>query len=88
MTVIDEFGANAFEFGLSAAEIRVVSCILQGKSMRQAARELGVEYNTVRKQLQMIFLKTNTHRQSALVVLFLTPRCRPTRRTLTQGNTH
>jgi DNA-binding CsgD family transcriptional regulator len=58
------------EFGLSAAESRLVSGLLAGRTLEGYARETGLSRNTVRNQLAVVFEKTGAHRQSELVALF------------------
>lgn len=55
--------------GLSPCEIRVAMIIAQGKSAKQASRIIGRKHETIRNQLKSVFIKTDTHRQSALAVL-------------------
>lgn len=57
-------------YGLTPAEYRVAALIAQGKSVPQAAAELGVSRNTLKTQLKSIFTKTGTHRQGELVRLW------------------
>lgn len=57
------------DLGLSPSEIRVAMIIAQGKSAKQAAHIIGRKHETVRNQLKSVFMKTDTHRQSALAVL-------------------
>jgi DNA-binding CsgD family transcriptional regulator/PAS domain-containing protein len=54
-------------FGLSAAEAVLASELARGASLEEAATTLGVSRNTVRTQLQNIFLKTGINRQSELI---------------------
>lgn len=54
-------------FGLSAAEALLASKLAKGASLEEAAAELGISRNTVRSQLQSIFLKTGINRQSDLI---------------------
>jgi DNA-binding CsgD family transcriptional regulator len=56
-------------FGLTPAEARLASIIVEGRSPEQAAEALGISPLTVRNQLKAIFGKTDTHRQSELVAL-------------------
>jgi DNA-binding CsgD family transcriptional regulator len=56
-------------FGLTPAEARLASIIAEGVSPERAAEELGVSPVTVRNQLKVVFAKTDTHRQGALVAL-------------------
>ena len=55
-------------FGLTAAEARVAVELLDGQSPREVAAKLGVSFHTVRNQLQSLYNKTTTSRQSALVL--------------------
>ncbi|HWV12609.1 MAG TPA: helix-turn-helix transcriptional regulator [Sphingobium sp.] len=54
-------------FGLSAAEALLASKLAKGASLEEAATVLGISRNTVRSQLQSIFLKTGINRQSDLI---------------------
>ena len=54
-------------FGLTPAEIRLASRLRDGKTLKDAADELGVRINTVRNQLRAIFDKMGLKRQSDLV---------------------
>jgi len=56
-------------FGLTDAEVRLVTQLLQGSSLTDAATTLGLSRNTVHSQLASIFRKTGTRRQSELVKL-------------------
>jgi DNA-binding CsgD family transcriptional regulator len=58
-------------FGLTRAEAAVVGALLRGRTLREAAAELGVAVNTVRAQLQSVFQKTDVRRQADLVRLLL-----------------
>lgn len=57
-------------YGLSPKELHVVTALIQGKTPEEYAQEMGVTMNTVRTQLKNIYKKTNTRRQSELVLLF------------------
>ncbi|MDE1008400.1 MAG: helix-turn-helix transcriptional regulator, partial [Paraburkholderia fungorum] len=58
-------------FNLTPAEGRV-SCLLgEGLSPKEIASRLGTQHETVRKQLQSIYRKTSTNRQSELMRLML-----------------
>lgn len=59
----------AARFGLTAAEVRVVSRMAHGASIGEIADRNGVRPATVRSQLKSIFLKTGMRRQSQLVAL-------------------
>lgn len=56
-------------YSLTPAETRVALALLDGCSPREAAARLGVTFQTVRNQLQALYDKTATGRQSALVLL-------------------
>jgi DNA-binding CsgD family transcriptional regulator len=58
-------------FNLTPAEIRVCRLLGEGLSPKEIASRLGTQYETVRKQLQSIYRKTNTNRQSELMSLML-----------------
>jgi DNA-binding CsgD family transcriptional regulator len=58
-------------FGLTPAESRIASLLAEGLSLKEIAREQGVQHDTVRKQLQSIYQKTATNRQPELVRLLL-----------------
>jgi DNA-binding CsgD family transcriptional regulator len=58
-------------FALTPAETRLASIVGEGFSPAEAAEKLGVSRVTARNQLQSIFDKTNTHRQSQFVALYL-----------------
>jgi len=56
-------------FNLTPAEARLANRLSGGDSIEEIAADLGVTYETSRKQLKSIFQKTNTHRQAQLVAL-------------------
>ena len=56
-------------FALSAAEARLLSLLVTGATLRQAAEIVRVSYSTVQSQLKSCFQKTGTHRQAELVAL-------------------
>ncbi|MGZ5621090.1 MAG: helix-turn-helix transcriptional regulator [Methylobacter sp.] len=56
-------------YDLSPAELRVAAALLIGQSPEEYAQEAGVSINTVRSQLRNLFRKTDTYRQSELVVV-------------------
>ncbi|WP_460480529.1 helix-turn-helix transcriptional regulator [Comamonas humi] len=58
-------------FGLTPAESLLASELARGVSLGEAAMHLGVSRNTVRSQLQAIFMKTGTNRQGELVRMLL-----------------
>ncbi|WP_171493540.1 helix-turn-helix transcriptional regulator, partial [Acinetobacter ursingii] len=59
-------------FGLSPAESKIALKLLEGDSPKVIAQKHQVNEDTIRKQIQSIFKKTATNRQSELVKLFLT----------------
>jgi DNA-binding CsgD family transcriptional regulator len=59
-------------YGLTNAESRVVVLLMQGRTLDEISRSLHKARETVRKQLQSIFSKTSTNRQSELLKLMLT----------------
>lgn len=56
-------------FDLTAAESRLVSALVAGRTLSGHADDLGVSVKTVRNQLASAFGKTQTTTQSALVRL-------------------
>ncbi|GAB2178347.1 helix-turn-helix transcriptional regulator [Dongia sp. agr-C8] len=58
----------ALVFGLTPAESRLVAKLSEGQSLRLAAEELGLTYNTVRTQLASALGKTGFGRQSDLML--------------------
>ncbi|CAN7649706.1 helix-turn-helix transcriptional regulator [Massilia sp. LjRoot122] len=61
----------AAAFGLSHAECRIASLLADGLPLKSIADTLGVQYDTVRKQLMSIYQKTATNRQPELVRLLM-----------------
>jgi DNA-binding CsgD family transcriptional regulator len=59
----------ARSFGLTPAESRLAALIGKGLTLADAALQLKVSIATVRNQLKAVFLKTETRRQSDLVLL-------------------
>ncbi len=58
-------------FKLSAAEARLVSALIAGRTLAEYARDSGHSRNTVRNQLASIFEKTDTRRQAELVAAII-----------------
>lgn len=58
-------------FGLSPAEARLATRLVDGATPDEAAIGLGISRNTARSQLQSIFMKTGVNRQGDLVRLLL-----------------
>ncbi|MBS7701585.1 MULTISPECIES: helix-turn-helix transcriptional regulator [unclassified Chelatococcus] len=58
-------------FRLTPAEQKLISALLDGRSLSEAAQQFGTSRETIRTQLRSIFLKTGTHRQAELVRLLM-----------------
>jgi DNA-binding CsgD family transcriptional regulator len=58
-------------FNLTNSEADVVLGLAKGRRARDIAAMRGVTIGTLRAQLTSIFLKTNTRRQSELLLLIL-----------------
>jgi DNA-binding CsgD family transcriptional regulator/PAS domain-containing protein len=56
-------------FGLTPAEVRLADCLLQGKSLWEAAELNQVGRETVRTQIKSVFSKTGARRQADLIRL-------------------
>jgi DNA-binding CsgD family transcriptional regulator len=63
------------EFGLTKAEARLALRLAQGSSLASAAQAFDVKLSTIRSQLQQVFAKTGTSRQSELVAVLLSRGC-------------
>jgi DNA-binding CsgD family transcriptional regulator len=61
----------AAAFDLTPAECRVAHFMAEGMSPKEIAVRVGVQHDTVRKQLQSIYQKTSTNRQPDLIRLLL-----------------
>jgi DNA-binding CsgD family transcriptional regulator len=61
----------ASAFDLTPAECRVACHIAEGRTPKEIANQIGVQHDTVRKQLQAIYQKTATNRQVDLIRLLL-----------------
>jgi DNA-binding CsgD family transcriptional regulator len=55
-------------YGLTRGEAALAVILLKGKSIEDAAAELFISPHTARTHLKRIFMKTDTHRQTELVV--------------------
>lgn len=64
--------AAARAFGLTPAEAELLRELAAGHSLAEAARRLSRSLNTARNQLQIVFAKSHTHRQSELIAKVLT----------------
>jgi DNA-binding CsgD family transcriptional regulator len=58
-------------FRLSAAEARLASALVSGRTLAESAREAELSRNTARNQLASVLEKTEVHRQSELVALIV-----------------
>lgn len=54
-------------YGLTPAETRLTVALLRGSTLREAAQDLDLSYETVRTRLKVVFGKTGTRRQAELV---------------------
>lgn len=59
------------EFGLTKAEARLALHLAEGASLASAAQVFNVKLTTIRSQLQQVFAKTGTSRQTELVAMLL-----------------
>jgi DNA-binding CsgD family transcriptional regulator len=59
-------------FGLTPAEARLLVALVNGQSLDDTAQIFGVSKNTLRNQLNQVFRKTGTTKQSELMRLVLT----------------
>lgn len=57
----------AMAFGITPAQARLASLIVDGKDLVEAAAILGISINTARTQLKRMFKKTGSHSQPTLV---------------------
>ncbi len=58
-------------YGLTRGEANLALKLVQGRSIEVAANELCISAHTARTHLKRIFIKTDTHRQSELVLRIL-----------------
>lgn len=68
--VVDERALCSL-YGLTRGEAALAARLVQGRSLEEAAAELFVSVHTARTHLKRIFMKTDTHRQTELVVRML-----------------
>jgi DNA-binding CsgD family transcriptional regulator/PAS domain-containing protein len=59
-------------FGFTQAECRLAGLLINGCSLKDAAEQCRVTYETVRSQLKSIFNKTGVRRQTQLMELLIT----------------
>lgn len=57
--------------GITGSEARLARLLISGRSLLEAAAQLGVQPDTARSYLKQIFIKTGVNRQAALVRLLL-----------------
>ena len=62
-------------YGFTPAESRVATELIQGERISEAAKDLGVSFNTARTHLKHLFEKTDTHSRLELVRLLLCSSC-------------
>jgi len=55
-------------YGLTRGEAALAASLIRGKSIEEASEELFISPHTARTHLKRIFMKTDTHRQTELVV--------------------
>ncbi len=58
-------------YGLTRAECHLLTLLLNGHTLQDAATTLRVSFNTARTHLKHIFMKTDTNRQTQLISLLL-----------------
>lgn len=63
--------AAASRFGLTTAETQTLAEILDGRTLAEAATNLGVARSTVKSHVDALFRKTDTRRQAELVRVVL-----------------
>ena len=56
-------------YGLTSAEARVASILGSGLSLEKTANQIGIQYETARSHLKIIFQKMGIHRQTELAVI-------------------
>lgn len=65
--VVDEHTLSSL-YGLTRGEASLAALLIRGKSIDEAAAQLFISNHTARTHLKRIFMKTDTHRQTELVV--------------------
>jgi len=80
----------AAAFGVTGAEARVLSALLEGLSLAETAARFQISVNTVRWHLKRLFEKTNTRRQGDLIRLASSaiPQIRVARDDKAEGKLH
>lgn len=56
-------------FGLTPAQARLASLLMEGKSLEEIALDMNISSGTARNHLKAVFLRTGTRRQAELVSL-------------------
>lgn len=69
--VIPPIDALKKTFALTNQEAKVAQYIAMGESVAEAAKGLGISYQTARNHLKFVMSKTYTHRQSELAILLI-----------------
>jgi DNA-binding CsgD family transcriptional regulator/GAF domain-containing protein len=64
-------------YGLTEAEARLTSGLLQGERLEDYAARVGISINTARTHLKSVFAKTDTNRQAELMRLLSRGLCDP-----------
>ncbi|HIJ42545.1 MAG: hypothetical protein QF511_09595 [Rhodospirillales bacterium] len=59
-------------YGLAPAEARLVAALVAGRTLKEAAAEIGTTEGTARTTLKRVFAKTGTHSQADLIRRVLT----------------
>ena len=59
-------------YGMTQAEARLASMIVDGRPLLEVARQLHITRNTARTHMKRIYAKTETHSQAALLRLLMT----------------
>jgi DNA-binding CsgD family transcriptional regulator len=58
-------------FGLTPGQARVLALLVAGRSLQDAASQLGISAQTAKTHLKALLLRTETHRQADLVRLVM-----------------
>jgi DNA-binding CsgD family transcriptional regulator/GAF domain-containing protein len=69
-----DLAAAGQRYQLTPAELRLAMALTAGKSLRAAAEEARMTYETARWYLKVLFQKTGTNRQAQLVALLMNDR--------------
>lgn len=74
-------------YGLTNSEMQVAKEVLDGKGLSEAAEATKYSLSTVRSYMKQVFAKTETHRQSELIVLYYKS-ILPVSRSIAAGDRH